>query len=542
LRRRRRSLDFSSPGPDFLRNHNSDLGNGADFNLALTALGVVDDDTDDETVLRRRPTATEDAQLVGRKHGVAELSTLLGQGWIDPFQIYPTDATRIVHEVIDHAVRFKWPNISPAKMAIPEGAPMTTCRLDGGPFHPVKRAWLQCIMEHPVAFYALAYASSQHLDWLREVGTFAGSDLLRLSYKTEAVRLINKELRELNGQSIPDYIVISILSLGAHGKELSASSPRSSTSSPDSSRLEVSSFPRLNYGLNPMCKAQMIHFYGSMSQEAAHMSALRTLIAHNNGIEGIKMPALRGAVELGDILNSTITHQRPCVPVPRPMPRQIEAIYSEPTCHLRLKTTSLPPSKRQSAALIQCFKACRAFTAALKAHVSSPHSSEVTVDDLVLARNSIHYDLLSLPTANGFWGPRYAIYEALRLASLIYSDFVLFPLPQSTGLKRRYAAMLSEALGCCWLHEEDGDKGWCTQAEPLLWCCVMGGLAAAEAADADDGKGTMAAAQALCWERAKACADHLGLFDWEEVEDCLQGWLWWKEYLGGVAKACFDWA
>lgn len=403
--------------------------------------------------------------------------------------------------------------------------------------HPVKRAWLQCALEHPVAFYALAHAASQHLEWLyRGERTFPCAELLRLSYETEAIRLINEELRQLESKPVPDYVLISILSLGAHGKEMMRH-PIEQQVSPDAAKSRPG--PLLDKSCNPLCEAQMLNFYGSITQEAAHMSALRMLIAHNHGVSSIKLPALRGAVEIGDILNSTITQQRPCIPPPRPLPASIEA-YLEPLSDLPLDPSSLPPSSKQANALRIAFGASRAVTAALSNHIASGCTTAVTLTDLVIARNHVQYSLLMLPGANGLWGPNYALYEALRMSLLIYSDFVLFPLPNQTGLKGRYAAQLREPLGCCFAQiGKGGSIGWARDAEAMLWCCFMGGLALFEA-EAEDRSFREVEGQVWFAEQGWSCADVLGLDSWEEVQAVLSDWLWWREYFGEVAEAWWE--
>lgn len=53
--------------------------------------------------------------------------------------------------------------------------------------------------------------------------------------------------------------------------------------------------------------------------------------------------------------------------------------------------------------------------------------------------------LSELPTSDE------GIYNETRLATLIYSDMVLFPLPPASTLKPRVADMLGRALDCCTL-------------------------------------------------------------------------------------------
>ncbi|KAI9872369.1 MAG: hypothetical protein M1823_008190, partial [Watsoniomyces obsoletus] len=69
----------------------------------------------------------------------------------------------------------------------------------------------------------------------------------------------------------------------------------------------------------------MLDFYGHIDQETAHMSALRILLAHNKGVERIQLAGLGGALVLGDLLHSTITHLKPSLNTTTPV-REIAGV------------------------------------------------------------------------------------------------------------------------------------------------------------------------------------------------------------------------
>lgn len=517
------------------------------------------------------------------------------------------------------ALQHKWPNVSPVPSS---SKALVTSKHD---IHPVKKAWLQCVLQHPVSFYALLYASSKHLAFLYNGNEehFSHASLLRLSYKTEAVKLINESLRTLNGQPIPDHLLIAILSLGAHGNEekrpsnppkpvttsppstvpifpprhssspestATTTTPRASTSSPSTATSSSGSSsttsppssnhhnhrhrhptPPLQHRESPLARAQMLHFYGRLNQEAAHMSALRTLIAHNNGTTSIELPGLAGAVELGDILNSTITHRRPCVDVPQPITPAVRPFLaldrrdddaaaaggSSLLSALGGKMVGvLLPEGRQSGALLDGMVMCRAVVGALDAFVVSQArglgkgrekgKAEITLTDLTISRNAAHYAILSLAPANALWGPQFALYEAMRVGMLVFSDFVLFPLPETTGVRRRYVRGLREAVEAL----EVGFKGgWAAGGEVLGvvgWCVMMGALAAEgegehgvglwECEEERSGEGDVA----FFVGRVKTNFGMLGASTWTEVHALLARWLWWDWLLGERGMALWE--
>ena len=306
----------------------------------------------------------------------------------------------------------------------------------------------------------------------------------------------------------------------------------------------------------------MLDFYGHIDQETAHMSALRTLLAHNKGVGGIKLAGLAGALALGDLLHSTITHQKPSLNVTTPV-RELAAVaqfLSNDECvsgghGFPVKSTSLPTFK-STGKLLRAMEAARAVTAALEncQHSAASGKSDdvlhISEKSLVLARNDVHHSLLGLPPANSLWGREFALYEVLRIAGLIYSDLVLFPLPAETGVRGRYARMMREGMGGGRM-EGLGKE----EAGVVLWGCLLGVVAAAETrdveflqTDVDELKTGEVTLGDRDWfvGKVRMCAETLGvglsqgLKGWSEIREVCRKYLWWDDVCDPVGRGVWE--
>jgi len=91
-------------------------------------------------------------------------------------------------------------------------------------------------------------------------------------------------------------------------------------------------------------------------------------------------------------------------------------------------------------------------------------------------RNAVQYQLVSLPIGEelppGEVGST-NVYESVRLATMIYSAAVTFPLPPLTGIFHRLTCTLRDAL-----EKSKSDSCWRSSPKTLLWILVLGGIAA----------------------------------------------------------------
>ena len=160
----------------------------------------------------------------------------------------------------------------------------------------------------------------------------------------------------------------------------------------------------------------------------------------------------------------------------------------------------------------------RAITSALTRYQSDPLKAPPWFD-IVHARNALQHRYLSLPALECPTNREDAIYDAVRLSLLIYSDMVLFPCPDAAGVKSTLANELTRSLNSCTLHN-------CSEASSrvLLWVSTLGAIAA-----------TNTPYRAWYVTKCKMCLQLL------EIEDCtrylrlMKCFLWWDYVCEGPA-------
>lgn len=144
-----------------------------------------------------------------------------------------------------------------------------------------------------------------------------------------------------------------------------------------------------------------------------------------------------------------------------------------------------------------------------------------SLSDIIAARTVTQHRLLSLaPPSSDIPQPDECIYNATRVAALIYSDMVLFPLPPQAGVKPKLADMLRRALDCCTIQ-----SCWGSHPRLLLWTVVVGGIAASSTSHRP-------------WyaSRLHKLSTKLEIYDWELIKKILSSFLWWDYICDEPAK------
>ena len=140
----------------------------------------------------------------------------------------------------------------------------------------VHKEWMMSAMASPLLFYSFVYATSYHYDFVHDNhGTSSPTALLRLSYKTQVIKLVNNMLDNLSS-GIPDELIASILVLAFQGPRVDSS---------ESSRFQ-----------SPLATAQWINHHGSQMFEPEHAVALIQLVRLKGGLKEIRMPGIAETV------------------------------------------------------------------------------------------------------------------------------------------------------------------------------------------------------------------------------------------------------
>ena len=127
-----------------------------------------------------------------------------------------------------------------------------------------------------VTFYSFLYAISTHYDYVHHIHEAASSTaLMRLSYKTETIKLVNQMMNNLD-KEVPDELLAAVLVLASQGPRIDAG--------------EVSRFQ------SPLATAQCLDHQGNLAFEPAHVRGMVALVQLKGGLPNIKMRGLADVI------------------------------------------------------------------------------------------------------------------------------------------------------------------------------------------------------------------------------------------------------
>ncbi len=458
----------------------------------------------------------------------------LGEGRTDPFNALPLDQKSMyIHMVLDHVrshlgqplvdilatlrLRQEWKGISAdsKSQAIAISWPNTVPARSKAS-NPVKSAWLKCAMQWPVAFHAFTYATTLHLLCVHRGRELVKSaPLMRLHHKVEAIKLVNEQLRNLTGPPT-DALIMSVAILAIHGA------------------YDEIVYPEI-HPTSPLATAQNLHVYGNMVNEEEHLQAIILLIMQKGGLESIELFGMADTMALWvngallreqfadistrcDLYFSTKYVRRPVFSLLRSPQslvmsgkHQLDSVAIELDSELgsgfRYFRATLAGRK-----LLEILDSWVEVTTALD-HYARKGPTAPELVDLIEARGASQHRLLSqMPDPLEFTDPDSCVHQAARLATLIFGDMAIFPLPPTQSVKPRLAAMLMEVLQTC-----DRSRCWDLHAQVLVWALTLGAIAA-----------SFTPTRIWYVDRLKQRTSDMQITDWTALESICSRHLWWK--------------
>ncbi|KIW77870.1 hypothetical protein Z517_07703 [Fonsecaea pedrosoi CBS 271.37] len=408
------------------------------------------------------------------------LQSALGEGRVDPFDAFPVQGVPVfIHQVLDHALSYSWPNTVPVKRSLSN-------------MHPVKAAWLKCGMEHPVAFHAFVYAASFHVLCAyngREISDSA--PLLRLSHKVETIKLVNEHLRSL---SLSSSSSASSKRKGrdhnnASRENRNANEAVATTTVPTDALVmavtimsihnarDDTVYPKV-HPVSPMAKVNNLHVYGAMINDEKHIQGILLLVSQKGGLEGLELYGLADTMQLCDLYFASKYVCSPNFPWRLPTKSLVStgkhsldpvAIDLDSKLGAGFRYLRQSPAGRQ---LLDILDTYSEVTVALDHHVRGGSTAPELVE-LTEIRNWAQHRLLSqMPGSLDFSNPELCVHHAVRLGALVFSEMVIFPLPPPQKVKPRLALMLQQTLDAC-----DILGCWDLHGQVLLWCLTLGAIA-----------------------------------------------------------------
>jgi len=214
-----------------------------------------------------------------QRFAAQQSNIVLGHGGFNAFDILTGQRMpRYIHLVLDHvcsrrqkvcaqcngqllitcfqALQISWPNTLPVMSKAGD--------------NPVKSAWLKCALQWPVVFHAFIYATTLHLLCAYDGQELIESGpLMRLSHKIETIKLVNEQLRSLDGPA-SDALVLAVVILAIHGSR------------------DEKEYPKV-HPPSPLAFAQNLHVYGNMVADEQHTQAILLLIKQKGGLEAFEV-------------------------------------------------------------------------------------------------------------------------------------------------------------------------------------------------------------------------------------------------------------
>ncbi|GFG20819.1 hypothetical protein IFM61606_00811 [Aspergillus udagawae] len=421
----------------------------------------------------------------------------MGSNVFDPFHTYPSHYTpEAVNACERYCIDVLWPKLTPPT--------------PGDRDVSATKNWLPLSLSDPVLFTAILFGSLSHqrCRWInREIpdGAFSPRDQRLLQQcEYETIKLANKAFSDPDHNRIlSDSIILTVICLAHNIAD-------------DNDRRRHQSSPFTP----PLTHLQWLDVYASLPPNLVHVRGLVELVKLRGGLRNIKLPGLATTLSFSSLLTASILLSQPAFEyIPFHEPRQgltLQELLGYTSLDVELGFGRL----RQigfTLEMADIFQALRVYTNIVIEHMqgSQPNPDLSLVCD---QRNLVQYHLLSLPSARSLpsWFPtphHQAVYEACRLAALIYAVGVTFPLPFQCSPFPRLAKLLQEVL-----QTPDAPSLWThPQAQvTLLWVLTLGGIAAENRPERDWFVHTLGQA-----------ASHNGIYSWPDLKAVLEFMLWY---------------
>ncbi|EFR01660.1 hypothetical protein MGYG_04662 [Nannizzia gypsea CBS 118893] len=431
--------------------------------------------------------------------------------------------------------------------------------------------WLPRAMANPALFTAFLYGAAGHMQTRRRLDSVQVSPQTRaekleqIVCETETIKQLNMMMKD-PAKAFSDEVVLAVLCMAFNridysGWTVSDPSPKA-----------------------PLRNLQWLDVYGGLSLNDHHVKGLMAIIETRGGLKSIKMPGLAETLSTSGVMLSTKYLAKPRLPfVPifketaigqtpnwpslNPTPNSngsdypgsssddlsstttttLNYLLSTRPMHNSIPTNPLSPIPPNLQVILQNMREYN-IVVDLQTQGLLPNLELSVIAD---RRNYIQYNLVSLPASYEFpdgYNATYRLYEPCRLAAMVYSMLVIFPLPAANRPFKRLVAQLVNALiavdgdeGSGWAAESgqwpweygrEGSQDLTHEEEDrvsslYLWIIVMGGIASRGIrADTD-------------WfaARFEQTLQMKELSTWEEVKQCLTSIMWMDSVCdyGGLA-------
>ncbi|XRM43434.1 hypothetical protein ABZX51_006610 [Aspergillus tubingensis] len=376
---------------------------------------------------------------------------------VDPFHTNPMDLARTeIAATEEYCLYVLWPGLTPVS--------------PGQETRPSSTSWLPLALQDRTLFTAFVFGSLSHkrLRWLN--GWIARESFLPEEQRIlqwcelETIQNVTREVSNPS-RAVCDSVILAVICMAHnvaedHGRGIHRTPPFDP----------------------PLPRLQWLDVYGALPPNLVHIKGLVQMVRLRGGIENLTLPGLAATLSFSDIVTCS-TFLMPPVFTFIPLFHERRNF----TLQRMLGFTTVDVERRYAplrdigltAELVEVLYAMHIYMRLveehIKAHLVNPDYSLISDQ-----RNLTQYTLLSLPAASqldGFsaYKPHEIIYEACRLAALIYGVGVVFPLPYQSTPLGQLAKLIQNVLqisdlASTWSHPQ--------ARIALFWVLVLGGIAA----------------------------------------------------------------
>ncbi|OAP59845.1 hypothetical protein AYL99_04847 [Fonsecaea erecta] len=422
---------------------------------------------------------------------------LLGQGNHDPFDTASVSGLPpFIYDILNHSYRFVWPIVLNRD---PKDAEQ----------YAVMRS--RSARENPFVLHAQIASAGGHRLRLLPAGDPSRSLIAQaVSYhERKALEAVAEILQKNPGppwESIVAALILVTWPAGTHEEGPS------------------------KYPVSPMARGQNLHLFNNMILTPGRIQQIQRfyhILEPLGGLEGLSTLDHLQVFSFADAFVSSRLGVRPLWPWPNKLHHALDA-FDDLVLDPRAFQLSLVMGRGFS-----CVKdarlrrllmlACRTTLAIDLYHRKCPTAPSMR--ELCMARNAVQHQLCALdPPSDLVPSHDDSLYNMVRLAALIYSDLVIFPLGESVSVKSQLAYDLRKALELFFTGETLEAKA---ERELTLWCLIMGTMASYGTVHQE-----WYVAQLGCTLREDG-----RLLDWILFQTLMSHFLWWDHVL---QPRCWD--
>ncbi|EXJ69144.1 uncharacterized protein A1O5_08079 [Cladophialophora psammophila CBS 110553] len=421
----------------------------------------------------------------------------LGQGNHDPFDTASIGGLPpFIYDILDHSYRFVWP-------AVLNQDPQTAQQ-----FAAMRR---RSARENPFILHAQIANAAGHKLRLLPAGHQSRSLVTRaISYhERKALEAVAGILQK--DPSPPWETIVLALLLVTWPAGIHEDAPS-------------------KYPVSPMATAQNLHLFNNMELTPGRIQQIQRLyrvLEPLGGLDGLSTPDHLHVFSFADTFVSSRLGVRPLWPWPKNLHDAFEAFNNlvlDPDAFQLSLVMGRGFSCVKNAQLLRLLMlACRATLAVDLYQRRVPAAP--TIREICTVRNAVQHQLCSLdPPPDLVPSHDDSLYNMVRLATLIYSDLVLFPLGESVSVKSQLAYDLRKALELLFTGVPLKAQAEC---ELTIWCLTMGTMASSETVHRE-------------WyveQLGRSLREDRRLLDWILFQTLMSHFLWWDHVL---QPRCWD--